>query len=278
YQDLAKAAPTSSWAKWKYLLGQFRPRPSPDQVDNHNVWAYSLPSWHDAYAGSSTLGLHESEVLLCDRYFRPGQALLDIGCGAGREAFGFARRDLQVTGIDVCPKLIADAKTAAGQSLNGRAPNFCVGSPTRLDFPPASFDAIYLASDIYTGVPGRRNRVKALARCRHIVRPGGWVIFPVKLSPPDSVRIHLVMEVPRTAVRWLIPGLVPNAGIAGNRRETTRIGECFSAIRSSTKRRLCPKLRARVFASSSAHLTSSSPNRPGLLRRTALRWQFPRGE
>ena len=176
------------------------------------MWAYSLPSWHDAYAGSSMLGLHESEVLLCNRYFRPGQALLDIGCGAGREAFGFAQRDLQVTGIDVCPKLIADAKTAAGQSLNGRAPNFSVGSLTRLDFPPASFDIIYLASDIYTGVPGRRNRVKALERCRQIVRPGGWVIFPVKVSSPDSVRIHLLVEAPRSAVRWLVPELVPERG------------------------------------------------------------------
>src|SRR5262249_52771074 len=170
---------SSCWAKWKYLLGQFRLRPRPDQVDTDNERAYSLAPWHDAYACSSMLGLHDSELLLCDRYFRPGQALLDIGCGAGREAFGFAQRDLQVTGIDLCPKLIADAKAAAGQLLNGRAPTFRVASLPRLDFPPASFDIIYLASDIYTGVPGRRTRVKALERCRHIVRPGGWVIFPV---------------------------------------------------------------------------------------------------
>ena len=203
---------TSFRTKWKYLLGQLRLRPSPDQVDADTVRAYSLPSWHDAYAGTATLGLHESEILLCDRYFRPGQALLDVGCGAGREAFGFAQRDLQVTGIDVCPKLIADAKAAAEHLLNGCAPNFSVGSLTRLDFPPASFDIIYLASDIYTGVPGRRNRVKALERCRHMVRLGGWVIFPVKLSPPDSVRIHLLVEAPRTAVRWIAPELVPEPG------------------------------------------------------------------
>ena len=203
---------SSCWAKWKYVLEQLRLRPSPDQVDADIGRAYSLPFWHKAYAGSSMHGLHESEILLCDRYSRPGQALLDVGCGAGREAFGFAQRHLQVTGIDVCPKLIDDAKAAAGHLLNGRAPQFSIGSLTRLDFPRASFDIIYLASDIYAGVPGRRNRVQVLERCRHIVRPGGWVIFPVKLSPPDSARLHLLVEGPRTVLRWLLPKLIPEPG------------------------------------------------------------------
>jgi SAM-dependent methyltransferase len=203
---------SSLWAKWKYVFRQVRLRPSPDHADQDNARAYSLPFWHDAYASSAMRGLHESEILLCDRYFHAGQTLLDVGCGGGREAFGFAQRELQVTGIDVCPKLIASAKAAAEKLPNGRAPTFCVGSLAALDFSPASFDAIYLSSDIYAGIPGKRNRVKALAQCRRIVRPGGLVIFPVKLSPPDSVRTRLLVEAPRAAVRWLVPELVPEPG------------------------------------------------------------------
>jgi SAM-dependent methyltransferase len=203
---------SSAWGKWKYVLRQLRLRPSPDQVDQDNARAYSLPSWHDAYASSAMRGLHESEILLCDRYFRRGQALLDVGCGGGREAFGFAQRGLQVTGIDVCPKLIVSARTAAERLLNGCAPTFGVGSLSGLDFPPASFDVIYLSSDIYAGIPGRRNRVNALKRCRCIVRPGGLVIFPVKLSPHDSVRVRLLVEAPRAAARWLVPELVAEPG------------------------------------------------------------------
>ncbi len=203
---------SSSWAKWKYVFRQLRLRPSPDSADKDNARAYSLPRWRDAYAGSALNGLHESEIMLCDRYFHPGQALLDIGCGGGREAFGFARRELYVTGIDVCAKLIADAKATAEKLLDGRAPTFCVGSLSALDFPPASFDAIYLSSDIYAGIPGRKNRVKALEQCRRIVRPGGLVIFPVKLSPQDSVRVRLLVETPRAAIRCLVPELVPEPG------------------------------------------------------------------
>ena len=203
---------SSPWAKWKYLFRQFQLRPSPDQANENTARAYSLPSWHDAYAASAKIGLHESEVVLCDRYFRPGQTLLDVGCGGGREAFGFVQRDLHVTGIDVCPKLIVDAKAAAEKLLDRRAPTFRVGSLTALDFSPASFDAIYLSSDIYAGIPGKRNRVKALAQCRGIARPGGYVIFPVKLSPPDSYRTSLLVEAPRAAVRWLAPELVPETG------------------------------------------------------------------
>ena len=202
---------SSPWAKWKYVFRQFRVRPSPDQADKNNARAYSRPSWYDAYAGSAMTGLHESELFLCDRYFHPGQALLDVGCGGGREAFGFAQRGLRVTAIDVCSKLIASACTIAEKLPRG-APNFCVGSLSALDFLPASFDAIYLASDIYAGIPGRRNRVNALAQCRGIVRPGGFVIFPVKLSPPDSIRLRLLVEAPRTAARWLSPELVPEFG------------------------------------------------------------------
>jgi|GEM_PF-3882412 len=203
----------SRWsAKLRYITRQLHLQPRPDQTDKRNAWAYSLPVWLDAYAASAMNGLYESELVLCNRYFRPGQAVLDVGCGGGREAFGFLQRGLRVTAIDVCSELIDAAKAAAEKLGVEDGPTFRIGSLTALDFPPASFDVVYLSSDVYAGTPGSRNRVKALEQCARIVRPGGFVIFPVNLSSPDSARARLLVEAPRNLVRWLLPELVPERG------------------------------------------------------------------
>src|SRR5206468_10043300 len=54
--------------------------------------------------------LQPEEQVLLDRYLRPAQRLLDVGCGAGREAIAFARASLFVAGIDVAPAMIALAR------------------------------------------------------------------------------------------------------------------------------------------------------------------------
>jgi len=200
------------WAKLQYVTRQLRLQPRPDQTDQRNARAYSVPLWRDAYAASAGGGLYESELILADRYFRPGQVLLDVGCGGGREAFGFVQRGLKVIAIDVCSELIDAAKARAEKLGVEDRPAFFIGSLTALDFPPASFDVVYLSSDIYAGTPGSRNRVKVLEQCARIMRPGGLVIFPVNLSPPDSVRVRLLVEAPRNLVRWLFPELVPEPG------------------------------------------------------------------
>ncbi|MCL2494960.1 MAG: class I SAM-dependent methyltransferase [Oscillospiraceae bacterium] len=44
---------------------------------------------------------------------RPGDALLDLGCGAGRHAIAMARRGLRVTGIDISETMLRHAKERA---------------------------------------------------------------------------------------------------------------------------------------------------------------------
>src|SRR4051812_2897834 len=90
----------------KRVLLQQRLAPSPRAVEAENARAYGERAWLAAYARpeSLALGLHESEEQVCERSLRPGDRILDVGCGTGREARGFARRGLRVTGIDVCPE------------------------------------------------------------------------------------------------------------------------------------------------------------------------------
>lgn len=60
---------------------------------------------------------------------RPGRAL-DIGCGTGNNAIYLARRGWEVTGIDVVPRALAEARNKA--KANAVSPRFVEGDVTRL--------------------------------------------------------------------------------------------------------------------------------------------------
>ena len=92
--------------------------------------------------GRETTLLPEEETLL-QRHLAPGRRLLDIGCGAGREAIAFARAGLAVTGIDVAPAMIALARDRARAA--GLAIEFAVGEALTWPVTGGPFDAIYFS-------------------------------------------------------------------------------------------------------------------------------------
>ncbi len=125
--------------------------------------------------------LAEEETLL-QRYLRPGQRLLDVGCGAGREAIGFARAGLEVVGIDIAPAMVARARDVARAA--GLMIEFEVGEPMTWPATDASFDAIYFSPGIYSHIPGRTRRVRTLARLRSLLAPGGLIVVEPVLTEP----------------------------------------------------------------------------------------------
>lgn len=70
----------------------------------------------------------------------PPAKILDIGCGTGSLSLVLAKLGHQVTGIDLSPKMIAQAKMKAEDA--GVAVEFEVMGATRPEFPPQTFDGI----------------------------------------------------------------------------------------------------------------------------------------
>jgi SAM-dependent methyltransferase len=72
--------------------------------------------------------------------FVPGTKVLDVACGTGNLALPVARAGADVTGVDIAPNLLEQARSrAAAEGLTAR---FDEGDAEKLPYPDASFDAV----------------------------------------------------------------------------------------------------------------------------------------
>lgn len=135
-------------------------------------------SWVEVrqYSSFALTGLEAVEREIVERRVRPGGRLLDIGCGAGREALGFARAGFRVVGIDIAPRMIEAARRNAERE--GLDITFKVQSAMELDEPPGAFDGVYFAG-AYHHIPGRALRVETLRRIARALAPDGVLILMV---------------------------------------------------------------------------------------------------
>ena len=99
----------------------------------------------------------------------PGMRLLDVACGTGNLAIPAARRRAQVTGIDIAPNLLEQArKRAAAENLPAI---FQEGDAEQLPYPDAQFDLVMtMFGAMFAPRPERVS--SELAR---VCRPGGII-------------------------------------------------------------------------------------------------------
>ena len=102
-----------------------------------------------------------------------GEAVLEVGCGAGVDLARFARGGAQVTGVDLAPSAIALARANfEQQGLKGR---FEIADGEALPFADNAFDLVFAHGVVqYTANPQR-----LVDECRRVLKPGGQAIFQV---------------------------------------------------------------------------------------------------
>ena len=127
---------------------------------------------------------------------RPGDYLLDMGCGAGRHAYEAARRGARVVALDMDD---VEVKTTAGLLLamqeNGDIPApglgmTSVGNALKLPFADGAFDRV-IASEILEHIPTDTIAMEELAR---VTRVGGTLGITVPRWGPELINWALSDE------------------------------------------------------------------------------------
>jgi len=117
--------------------------------------------WHD-------VAQKQAVLILMPTPAPGGRCLLDVGCGTGHWSLFFAQQGYEVTGVDICPEMIAAAQ--ARKALHCR---FAVADAMKLPFLDKGCDVVS-AMAMLEFVSDARRVCAEMMRC---LKPGGCLVL-----------------------------------------------------------------------------------------------------
>ena len=99
------------------------------------------PTWMAGDFGQiARLNAKGAEDFITRLNLKPGMKVLDVACGTGNQSIPAARTGAQVTGLDIAPNLLEQARERA-KSENLKI-EFVEGDAEKLPYPAAQFDVV----------------------------------------------------------------------------------------------------------------------------------------
>ncbi|MDA8076364.1 MAG: methyltransferase domain-containing protein [Actinomycetota bacterium] len=121
---------------------------------------------------------------------RPGERVLDLGCGSGRHAFEAARRGARVVALDAGEAELRGVRaTFVAMLAAGELDPECCGAGAvrgdarRLPFEDGVFDRV-IAAEVLEHIP---EDTAAMAELARVLRPGGTMAVTVPRCGPEMV-------------------------------------------------------------------------------------------
>lgn len=136
---------------------------------------YEHPAEVAAYTEQVTEGLRPEEEAALARWLPTPCRVLDLGCGAGREAFVLAERGYQVVAADISQAMVEKTRQLATERGLQLAVVW-MEDPLRIPVPTAAFDCVLGLAQLLSQIPRRRGRVALLKEvCRVLVATGVFI-------------------------------------------------------------------------------------------------------
>jgi len=173
------------------------------QGEGHSRYDFGLMArryecWYDTPTGRA----HDHEQKALVRRFlpsqvKPGDRLLDVGCGTGHWSRFFAAEGFDVLGVDIFPEMIQVARL-----YDRRRCHFLLADAEELPFQDRSFDVVTAIATIEF-VTHPKRAVAEMSRC---TRPGGRFIVATlnRMAPLNRCRVARGTE-PYASAHMLSP-------------------------------------------------------------------------
>jgi SAM-dependent methyltransferase len=164
--------------------------------------------WSDRHAAQDVLLAPVSRLLIDRVKAKPGERILDVGCGCGATSVALAREVAPsgfVLGVDISAPMLTLAQQLAPKDLShkGLPLDFVLADATVYPFELASFDVLMSRF----GVMFFAEPAVSFAHMRRALRPSGRVVFACWREPRDNPW----MMAPLQAVYQHVPKLPPQA-------------------------------------------------------------------
>jgi len=188
------------------------------------IHAYSEGQIFEQY-GRPTWRLGEYERLLVETHC-PGReaAILNLGCGGGRETFalyGMGYRNL--TGLDCTESLLEMARRHDAEL--GSHLEFVLGAVEKMPFADNRFEAVTFFENVYGHITPRAARRQSMQEIARVLKPGG-VVFLVCNSLFHYWRYGIYIRLTDVLHRFYNPrGMEAGDRLWGRERRTSGDGK-----------------------------------------------------
>jgi demethylmenaquinone methyltransferase/2-methoxy-6-polyprenyl-1,4-benzoquinol methylase len=170
-------------------------------------WLETTPASYDR--GIQLLTLNKLQPLkehIASQVVRPGERVLEIGCGTGTLAVLMARRGARVTGVDVAPLMLAEARRkVAAEELQEQVDLIEMDASALSErLAERRFDVI--VGTLVLSELAHDERRFVLDECRVLLAPGGRLVIADEVVPPGllSRLLYYLVRLPLVLLTWLL--------------------------------------------------------------------------
>ena len=149
------------------------------------------------FEGTAREGFTEEERCIAESYVVPGDSLLLVGGGGGRDALMWSQRGNPVVILDLTPEMLQLSR----QTLRGLRGSFVLGNGISIPLKKGSVDHVVFCDAVYRDIPAKKRRQKALVNAAAILTNGflflycGWIsVSPILPAGSFFQKLRVVKQ------------------------------------------------------------------------------------